>query len=145
MAHSNETPSTESPTGLQPREFALVQALLDGKSYTDACRIAGYAESTARARAGEICERPRVQSAIAQALAHAGLSPDVLVELLKSGLTASDIDGPDWSARHKFLETALRLGGHNPSRETSFEESYEERILKMRGLSSSPSTANDLP
>lgn len=120
--------------GLPPRERDVAAALLRGLSFSEACRVAGYAESTARARSLEICSRPRIQSAIATALADAGVDASLLVRCLREGLSASDVDGPDWSARHKFLETALRIGGHNPDRETSVEDSYEERILRLRGM-----------
>lgn len=51
----------------------------------------------------------------------------------KGGTTFERGGGSDYHARHKYLETALRIGGHEPSRETTIEDSYEERILRLRG------------
>lgn len=133
---------------LAPRERALAVALLQGASPADACRMAGYAEQTTRAHSREICERDRIQSAIRQAMAAAGISAGRLAAVLSDGLDATtpvtvittkngttferggDADHP---TRHKFLETALRIGGHEPTRETTIEDSYEERILRLRG------------
>jgi len=133
---------------LAPRERTLAVALMNGASPADACRMAGYAEATLRAHSREICERDRIQSAIRQAMAAAGINAARLAAVLSDGLDAenpktvlrtkdgAEIErggGPDWSNRHRFLETALRIGGHEPARETTIETTYEDRIMRLRG------------
>jgi hypothetical protein len=67
----------------------------------------------------------------------AGITAQELAATMKAGLSASRPDGwPDFLVRHKYLETALRVGGHEPAPESLLEESYEERIIRIRGLQS---------
>jgi len=120
---------------LDPRERALVSAIMAGQSDSQALRSAGYAESTVRRGAGHFLSRPHIQSAIAAAMADAGITPGLLAARLRDGLDATDTKGTaDYYARHKYLETALRVGGHEPGRDDSHEESYEEQILRLRGI-----------
>jgi hypothetical protein len=68
------------------------------------------------------------------AMAAAGITAQALAETMKAGLSASYRDGsPDFIARHKYLETALRVGGFEPANALTVEETYEERIIRIRG------------
>ena len=122
-------------TGLSARERKLVDGLLSGLSRSEAMRAAGYSESYVRTRASVVCGRNNITSAIRGAMAAAGITTQELAAAMKAGLSASLRDGwPDFMARHKYLETALRVAGHEPSPQGSLEESYEERIIRIRGL-----------
>ncbi len=122
-------------TELTSRERKLVEALLSGLSRSEAMRAAGYSESYVRTRASVVCSRNNITTAIHAAMAIAGITAQSLAATMKAGLSASRPDGwPDFIARHKYLETALRAGGFEPLNEHSFEETYEERIFRIRGL-----------
>ena len=128
-------PTPHDVTGLTPRERKLVEALLSGLSRSEAMRAADYAESYVRTRASVVCSRNNITSAIRGAMSAAGITAQELADTMKAGLSASRPDGwPDFMARHKYLETALRIGGHEPAPESLLEESYEERIIRIRGL-----------
>jgi hypothetical protein len=120
-------------TGLSARERRLVDGLLSGLSKSEAMRTAGYSESYVRTRASVVCSRNNITSAIRGAMCAAGITAQELAATMKAGLSASFRDGwPDFVARHKYLETALRIGGHEPAPESLLEESYEERIVRIR-------------
>ena len=120
-------------TGLSARERRLVDGLLSGLSKSEAMRVAGYSESYVRTRASVVCGRNNITTAIRGAMSAAGITAQKLAATMKAGLSASSPDGwPDFAARHKYLETALRVGGFEPSNEPSFEETYEERIIRLR-------------
>lgn len=119
---------------LSEREKRLAHALLAGLSQSDACREAGYAESTIKARVGKLVSNSRIQSAIGQAMADAGLTPQMLAAKIRQGIEADDPDKAGILAvNHRYLETAVRLGGHEPTKEVELQESYEDRILRIKG------------
>jgi len=128
-------PTLPEVTELTCRQRKLVEGLLSGLSKSDAMRAAGYSESYVRTRASVVCGRNNITSAIRGAMRTAGITAQHLAARMKAGLSASRPDGwPDFMARHKYLETALRVGGHEPSAESRLEETYEERIFRIRGL-----------
>lgn len=130
-----ESLTLPSVTGLSARERRLVDGLLSGLSKSEAMRAAGYSESYVRTRASVVCSRNNITSAIRGAMCAAGITAQELAATMKAGLSASSQDGrPDFLARHKYLESALRVGGFEPSNAQSSEESYEERIFRIRGL-----------
>jgi hypothetical protein len=130
-----ESLTLPSVTGLSARERKLVEALLSGLSRSEAMRAAGYSESYVRTRASVVCSRDNITTAIHAAMAMADITAQKLAATMKAGLSASRPDGgPDFVARHKYLETALRVGGFEPSNVASLEETYEERIFRIRGL-----------
>ena len=135
MRESDYPPTLPNVTGLTARERRLVNGLLAGLSRSEAMRAAGYSESYVRTRASVVCGRNNITSAIRGAMSAAGITAKDLAATMKAGLAASFRDGwPDFMARHKYLETALRVGGHEPAPESLLEESYEERIIRIRGL-----------
>ena len=135
VRESAYSPALPDVTGLTSRERRLVNGLLSGLSRSEAMRTAGYSESYVRTRASVVCGRNNITSAIRGAMAAAGITTQELAAAMKAGLSASLRDGwPDFMARHKYLETALRVAGHEPSPQGSLEESYEERIIRIRGL-----------
>ncbi|HDY68616.1 hypothetical protein LCGC14_1792320 [marine sediment metagenome] len=98
-----------------------------GMSQYNAARAAGYAHYTA-IKANRI--EKGVEGCLKDALEQAGLTDTMLVKHAKKGLIAKRVisaviikrEGdtskisnttkvPDWSARHKYFETILKLGG----------------------------------
>ena len=135
VCESTYPPTLPDVTGLTSRERKLVDGLLSGLSRSEAMRAAGYSESYVRTRASVVCRRNNITTALRDAMAIADITTQKLAATMQAGLTASRPDGwPDFMARHKYLETALRVGGHEPSAESALEETYEERIFRIRGL-----------
>jgi len=121
-------------TGLSARERKLVDGLLSGLSRSEAMRAAGYSESYVRTRASVVCGRNNITSAIRGAMSAAGITAKDLAATMKAGLAAVTASGAaDHGARHKFLETALRVGGYEASGEAAIQESYEDRVMRLRG------------
>lgn len=141
---------------LNLRERKLFAGLEKGLNPTQAAIQAGYAESTARGRLKDILGKPRMQEAIADLMERMGISDEKLMRTLDEGLGATKtisamvvapngegmkdansmtkdfVDVPDFVARHKFLETGLKLKGHMKEK-VEVEHThmtYEER-LKM--------------
>lgn len=108
----------------------------DFRSFSDALRQAGYAESTINKMAGPTLGGIGVKKAIEEALENSGITDELLTNKLKEGLDATKvisanviapdgegmadansmtkdfIDVPDFPTRHKYLETGLKLKGH---------------------------------
>ncbi len=126
------------------REQKIKKAIfVDGKTKTEACRLAGYAESTARSKSADIVSDIVEKSGgIEQILNYLGVSKERLVRKIDEGLDATKvisanviignegdpaderdgmkeangvtkdfIDVPDFMARHKYVETGLKLHG----------------------------------
>lgn len=113
---------------LTPRQKTLVALKLRGMSTTDAALAAGYAPSGSRQSAsttgGEALRNPST-AAYMRALADAiGLSDVAILRRLKEGMAATRVElsrdgrpvelGPDWNARTKYIELALRAKGRMP-------------------------------
>lgn len=92
-----------------------MKALATAGSATEAVRMAGYNVSTVSA-ATTIAHENMTKLDISGVMDKAGLSDEVLISSLTLGLLdANKIDAytgehsPDYSVRHKYLETALKL------------------------------------
>lgn len=113
---------------LSPRQKMLVAAKLRGMSTTDAAMLAGYSPKGSRqsaASAGSEALRNSNTAAYMRALADAiGLSDVAILRRLKEGMAATRVElsrdgrpvelGPDWNARTKYIELALRAKGRMP-------------------------------
>jgi hypothetical protein len=74
-------------------------------SVKQAMREAGYSDST-------LTNQLTRSKAYAEIMDKIGLTDDYLTRQIKSGLHARTGDKrPDWSNRHKYLDTALRVKG----------------------------------
>ena len=134
MVRNPDLPEIAEVTELSVREQKLVNALLAGKSQREAMEEAGYACSTSRRGIARLAAKNQIQSALSAALDRAGVSPDLLATRIREGLDLQDPEqAPVMTARHRYLETALRVGGHEPDKKVEVEESYEERILRIKG------------
>lgn len=85
-----------------------------GMSKTKAAIKAGYSSSPVGFRA-----YARAKQDIEQLMEGCGISDLALVKHLHEGLRATklcgigaEVEAPDWSNRHKYLETSLKLKGH---------------------------------
>jgi len=108
---------------LNIRERKFIKGLAAGLTPTDAMRQAGYAENTALRKAGVKVQDSRVQASIQEMMEKKGLTKDKLLDKLDEGLdatkaivTGEDIQAvKDYSIRHRYLDTALKLGAHYPA------------------------------
>ncbi len=123
---------------LSLRERRLIKNLQDPgyKTMKDAMIAAGYAASTADKNPGLVIGKSRGKEAITEIMDRQGITDARLVEVLSqglestkvisamviapsgeemkdaSGMTKDFIDVPDFMARHKYVETGLKLRGH---------------------------------
>ena len=134
-------------TELTVRQQRFVTGYLAGKPITVAATDAGYSPTTAARGATEMLRSSKVRSVIHEAMEAAGVTEDRLAAIINGGLKATKtthialggqihaLESPDWSARHRFVDTALRLKAAYPVQEAEVvEESYEERIFRIRGI-----------
>ena len=128
---------------LLPREQLVVRGLLEGKTQSQALLDAGYSQSMAMKQQKKVIGRARVQKALAAALEDFGIDASMLAQTIREGLEAvrvvssgpgrPAVEMPDYNVRHKYLQTALELRGDYPDKTIhQVEESYEERILRLR-------------
>ncbi|MEW6417616.1 MAG: hypothetical protein AB1480_05790 [Nitrospirota bacterium] len=144
------------------REKRLIAALPTAKSVSEAMRIAGYSESvinSGKARRDAL-QKPTIQ----EAMEANGLTDQCFLNVLKDGLsshkvisanvilmgkngepgegmkdansmTKDFIEVPDYTVRHKYLETGLKLKGYLRDKvdiEHSIE-THEERLKRLQG------------
>jgi len=132
----------------QQREMVVLQALSEGKTPFEACTLANYAPRTVAARSVKISENVIRKSPMIAALDRRNVTTDRLAGVIAKGLDSKKVarliiggnvwkfDDPDHGARHRYLETALRLRGEDLDRQTiSQTETFEQRIRRLRGLS----------
>lgn len=133
---------SRKPTGLNIRERRFVKGLAAGLTPVEAMRRAGYSETTAL-KAGSVKARDnRIMSFIQRAMERQGITDEKLAVKLNEGLDSTKVisanimaqDGegmadahgttkdfvevPDFATRHKYLDTALKLGNHYPTEQT---------------------------
>ena len=98
-----------------------MRARVEGKTKTDAKRIAGYSETSSP---HQIEQRNKSNGSVKDALIKIGLTEDVIAQKINEGLNATkknyfSLDGivtderenPDYDARHKYTKTALEVRG----------------------------------
>lgn len=105
------TPQRLDSNGLRPREAAVVAEVLERGVSSDR-------------KASQIMEKPAVQRAILAEMEKAGITDKLLARKLRRGMDATEVkffahegnvtdsrEVVDWSTRHKYLETALKVRG----------------------------------
>ena len=124
----------ENKKKLNIRERKFIKAVVSGETPTEAMRIAGYKETTARFKSG--AKLTKVMPTIQQLMEKRGLTDDYLLQVAEEGLKATKvisaniiaksgesmadansmtkdfIDVEDYAVRHKYLETSLKVKGH---------------------------------
>jgi hypothetical protein len=142
------THGSYSEDGLNPREQIAVAEVLKGQPAYKACLTAGYSESTAMTKAGDILAKPRVQRALLQAMEAAGITETLLAKKLFKGLKARKTifhegiptcEVKDLGTRHKYLTTALELRGDLHRNQEAEEGSFEEVLFQVRARRVLPS------
>lgn len=136
---------------LSVREARVVKGFLDGMTATDAMIAAGYSRSTSISRPHSVLEKSRVKEALREAMERQGLTTEQLAKTLHRGLNAKRVQrilvkdtvrqftDIDHATRHRYLETACRLRGEEPDKETTgTAETFEERIRRLRGIMAKP-------
>jgi hypothetical protein len=128
-----------NPVALTPEqvEVEVLAGVLEGESAAGAGRLAGTEHGTA------IMARPRVRSALVEALEARGVGDARLAAVLDEGLSAQQRmvvykDGSaapecaDHDVRHKFLSTALKIRGDLRDDAQGSEDSWEATIIRLR-------------
>jgi len=127
------------PVALTPEqvEVEVLAGVLEGGSAAGAGRLAGTEHGTA------IMARPRVRSALVEALEARGVDDACLARVLDEGLGAMHRmvvykDGSaaaasaDHDTRHKYLGTALKIRGDLRDDAQSSDDSWEATIIRLR-------------
>ncbi len=93
----------------EPKQRKVAQILLEdtGTSVGQAMRDVGYSKGYAK-NPQDLIKTKSFQ----QILEEAGVSDEKLSKVLDEGLDAKNKDGADYSVRHKYLETAIKVKGH---------------------------------
>jgi len=140
-----EQPGEKQELTLKQRRF--VHGYLEGKPIVQAAAEAGYSASTGARGAAELLRSPKVRTAIQEALENAGVTDECIATIIREGLAAlkvthlihkgkiKPLGAADWAARHRFLDTVLRLKAAFPADKLEVTgESFEDRIRRLRGL-----------
>lgn len=115
--------ATEDANNLAPVEAAIVKKFVQnggnkGKAIKEAYKDAGI--KVVEAKHTEVFEKPQVQRSIVKALEDAGVNDALIAKKIKQGLDATAVkihegsvvcEVPDHQARHKFVDTALKIRG----------------------------------
>ncbi len=113
----------EDANNLAPVEAAIVKNYVKnggnkGKAIKDAYKDAGL--EVGKVDTKKVFEKPQVQRSIIKALEDAGVDDALIAKKVKEGLDATAVkihegvvvcEVPDHQARHKFVDTALKIRG----------------------------------
>lgn len=93
---------------LTKQEQTFVEIVSETGNKTKAAREAfGIEDSNyAGVKGHELLRKPKIAQALEEALPE-----ELLLEVHREGLNATDGDIPDYSVRHKYLDTAYKLKG----------------------------------
>lgn len=127
---------TAEMAGLSVREQKFLLATARGISQRKAAQLAGYSPNYS---ASTLAQRlmPRFQSI----LTRIGVTPTKLAKVLGEGLAATQVsdagEHPDYNARHRYLETGLKVFDAFPSQKVRLDhnityEPYEHKIRRLR-------------
>jgi hypothetical protein len=117
---------------LTQKQAKLVKGVVAGKTqaqaYIDAYDTKGHLP-TVEVEASKTLNKPQVKEALEQAMAAKGITADKIAQVIADGLDAgntlvingepTDIKIPDYSVRHKYLETTIRLSGVGKDTDTT--------------------------
>lgn len=119
------TGTRDGETGLTIKQRAVVHGVLEGKTQERAAIDAGYSPASARATGSEIMRRPDTLAYMRKCLSEAGLTPESIASKLTQGINEANqyalsrdgtavTLGPDWHARAKMLDMAMKAQGGYP-------------------------------
>lgn len=127
---------------IKERRKKVVEALVSGEatSGSEAARIGGY--NSGRRKSGGLTppSAASFRAELLAALSSKGIGPRALAVRSKRGLDATKPitnrqgqivgDWPDWAARHRYLETVLKLAGALERDAGAPEDSIELRVIR---------------
>lgn len=129
------------------RDMIVAKNILEGMKPVQAILDAGYSEHTARQRTDHIVERALKSSPMISALDKVGCTTEYLAKRIKKGTMArktqrlvvdksvESFTDIDHATRHRFIETAIKLRGEEPSKQIdSTTETFEQRVRRLRGV-----------
>lgn len=130
------------------RMDALVaEKIQNGMKPQTAILEAGYSQHTAYQRTEQIVARSLRNSPMISALDKVGCTTDYLAKRIKKGTKAkktqrlvvgrevAQFTDEDWATQHRFIETAARLRGEDPSTQIdATTETFEQRVRRLRGV-----------
>ena len=120
-----------NPNGLTIRENGFVTDLIKGKDATDAVEKNYDVKSRTNARSMsiELKRKPRIQEAIKLEMQKQGLSPDLVVNALKSNLVAGIGVKATAESTNRAIDLYAKLTGLYESNEV--EQSYKITLSKL--------------
>lgn len=148
-------------TKLTVRDQKLVGLIIENiqadkpKAMKDILMEAGFAETTANSNAKGVIGKSGIQTAIQQAMRDAGITRGLLMGKVKEGLDATKVisavivsgknakgedanpgthdfvDVPDFMARHKYVDTALKLDSAFPNDKLDVNHTGDVNITVM--------------
>lgn len=116
VAMKSKGVATEDARGLKPIEGEIVKEYIkNGGDKTGAVKSVGLKKNDIK-----VFEKPEVQKAILTAMEKVGITDEVLAQKIKEGLSATSVkihegavvcEVPDYIARHKYIDTSLKVRG----------------------------------
>jgi len=107
------TNGKKTPTDKE-RAFAksYVKTLNATKSYKEVYNTKTDNIHTVQQEASRTLSKPQVKREIVELMERKGLDDESLLQVHQEGLQSTRGDEPDYSVRHKYLETAYKLKGY---------------------------------
>lgn len=121
---------------------------LKGMNQYNAARAAGYSEATARTRNHDL--ENSIKLDMVDLLDQVGLTDKAMAEHIQEGLYESvkpygkdGEEGPDWTARHKYCETVLKLKGKLIDKPLIDQSSHEHVTVVINHPKSNQNDSTD--
>jgi len=123
--------------GLSAKEETVALLLVEGETKKKSMEIAGY---STKSNTSTICNTPKMRDAMLLILKSKKIDQERISTCLDKGLDATKIVGtsddfievPDYIARHKYMETLIKLLGLYP--DTSIDHTVETMEDKLRRI-----------
>lgn len=126
---------------LDDKERTIVKAKTEGKTDKEALKSAGYSDNYIKSERKKLVQKPAIQSAIAIIMENSGISDEFMVGKLKEGMSATKLHGTgsdmvetdDFTTRHKYIETGLKLKGHLDKKvDIVHHKSHEDQLRELQ-------------
>ena len=92
----------------------FVAGVVSGQNPSQSAKIAypTQTEASARVTATENMKKRKIQNAIERALIKSNLSEQRLTDIISDAIGTETPNTIDWSTKHRYIDTALRLKGY---------------------------------
>lgn len=127
---------------LDSKDRKIVKGITEGKEDKEVLKSVGYSDSYIKNEGKRLIDKPVIQSAIAIIMENTGITDEFLAGKLKEGMDATKLHGTgsdmvetdDFTTRHKYIETGLKLKGHLDKKvDITHHKSHEDQLRELQG------------